>query len=264
VREQVIIGVEIPYSSNLICDPPLTLNTEKNMKKIFYALSVFLLTAGSAQAGLVANLDLLPNAGNFANGAVISTSQALNGATFDITYTLSSIGNGGVSSLQQDGNGKLGVRSVADGTTSGHYTTLEGNDNEGLSFTGLSITNFIAGTSDYELSDFRDLTFTQLTVTDAGNARDGIDLSFTSFVDASPANINLDPGGPVQALDLTALGNFGGLETNLFIDPDGNFGSNRWAVIGIQASFNAVPEPTTFAMLGLGVMATLVPRRRRR
>lgn len=147
------------------------------------ALGVWL-SAGVAQA-VVVDLDL-PVLGDYpdVDATVITTSTTFGTATFDIDYTLGAISGIGVDPFASSSGTQVGVGSLDDpgdplnvGDIPNHYTTLEGNDNEGLSFTGLSISNFVANDSGLTEADFADLTFTGLTFTAVTNNQDGVNVS---------------------------------------------------------------------------------------
>ncbi|MDF7826528.1 Ig-like domain-containing protein [Pontiellaceae bacterium B12227] len=209
---------------------------KKRQLGIIVALAGILL-AGTAQAvELAFDLDL-PMDGSYSNATVIVSPQSFYGATFDLVYTIDSIAAGSNSFARSTGT-QIGVGSDADLPT--HYTTIEGDGGEGLSFAGLSISNFVANASGIELSDIADLRFTGLTVNNAANTKDGIAVSFTDF-GTNSVNFTLYGGGvtPTYTLDLTALANYTVPAPDLFIKNDSANSADRWAVAGLIASVDA-------------------------
>ncbi|WP_372846874.1 Ig-like domain-containing protein [Pontiella sp.] len=193
--------------------------------------------AGTVQAVVVAtNLNITASSGNYPNGTVITTAQSFNGATFDINYTLGSIANGSNSFIGGTAT-LMGVGSDAD--ISAHYTTLEGDDGEGMSFTSLSISNFVANGSGLEIGDIAELKFTGVSVGAAGNSQDGVAISFSSFTNGA-VNFDLNNVTANYTVDLTVLSNYPvlpDLATMLFIKPDNAGSSNRWNVDGVEVSY---------------------------
>lgn len=232
------------------------------MTKIFTTLSAGLLMTGLSQA-LVVDLELAA-LGNYTNAsATVVTTTVVIGTTgsFDISYTVGSMANGANPFVRSTGS-QYGVGSDTDITQ--HYATLEGNDGEGISFTSLSMDNFVEGDSGYVIGDFADLTLKSISFNNVANNQDGVNISFTSFGDAGAANQNLNAtstGGTPYTLDLTALANFSEPETSVFLENDNTASSNRWAIEGIEIFYN-IPEPSSSAILlgGLG-MLTLLRRR---
>ena len=196
----------------------------------------------------------LPADGNYAAGSfpVVSTSQSFGGATFDIVYTLSAVSNDTGALVSIDG-GVVGVGSDND-INPNHFTTLEGSGSqgangsarggEGLSFTGLAITNFQANGSGLTAADITDLQFNGLTVSFITNQQDGTNVSFTGFGN-SVANVNLSSsalGNPYE-IPLTTLANFSPTASNLYIQPDNTADSNRWSVEGVSVTFDIPAQP---------------------
>jgi hypothetical protein len=193
------------------------------------------LLAGTAQA-VELNLDLsLPTAGSYSNATEIVSPQSFYGATFDLVYTIDSIALGSNSFAYSTGN-ELGVGSDSDLST--HYATLEGDDGEGLSFTGLSISNFVANSSGIELIDIANLRFSGLTMSDVGHSKDGIAVSFTDF-GTNSVNFTLSNVISPYTLDLTGLGNYTVPETDLFIKNDSGNSADRWDVVGLSVKIDA-------------------------
>ncbi|WP_372808149.1 PEP-CTERM sorting domain-containing protein [Pontiella sp.] len=230
------------------------------MKKVRCLLGSCLLAAGAAQAAVI-DLDL-PAAGAYSNATVILTSQSYNGATFAIAYTVdATAGVETTSDVAAYSTGsQLGVKSVADGATDGHWVTLEGEDDERLSFTSLSIVNFEAGTSGLAIDDIVNLRFIGLSLNNTGNQRDGINVSFAAF-ETDTANINLSSVGTETTIDLTALSNYNSPETALYIENDSASSSDRWAVTGLQVAYT-IPEPATLGLVVASAGGLLVIRRR--
>jgi hypothetical protein len=193
------------------------------------------LLAGTSQA-VELDLDLaLPVAGNYSNATEIVSPQSFYGATFDLVYTIDSIASDPNPFAHSTGS-QIGVGSDADLTT--HYPTIEGDDGEGLSFTGLSISNFVANDSGIELGDIAELRFSGLTVNNVGNAADGMAVSFTDF-GTNSVNFTLSNVSSTYTLDLTGLGNYTEPETDLFIKNDSANSSDRWAVVGLIVKIDA-------------------------
>ncbi|MDF7806358.1 Ig-like domain-containing protein [Pontiellaceae bacterium B12219] len=209
------------------------------MKKRWVGMMIALtggLLAGTAQAVVIeGNLNLAPE-GNYTNATVVSTPFTYNGATFDVNYTLGSIATGSNSFVNSSG-AVMGVGFADDLPT--HYSTLEGNDGEGMSFAALSISNFNANGSGLALEDFSDLQFVNFSVGASGHNPDGVTMSFTSFTDDT-FSMSLTGLGLSYTVDLTDKPNypvFPNLATNLFIKPSSAGASNRWNVEGIGVSY---------------------------
>ena len=225
------------------------------MKKILGMLSFCVLAVCAAQADIA--LDL-PASGNYTNATVVLTSQEYNGATFDVSYTIGSTSSGANTFASSDGT-IVGVGSDADADT--HYTTLEGDTAEGLSFTGLSIVNFVANDSGLTIDDITGLRFAGFTVGATENAQDGVNVSFTDFT-TDVANIDLSGVASGSTIDLAALANYNSPETALYIITDNASSRNRWSVSGLDVTYTVIPEPATIGMLGLGAVSLLALRRR--
>ncbi|WP_372795839.1 Ig-like domain-containing protein [Pontiella sp.] len=208
---------------------------KKRWLGIMTALAGVLL-AGTTQAALVETSINLASAGTYSNASahVITTAMEYNGATFDINYTLGSTSVSNNPFVQSNGS-QMGVGS--DGDISNHYLTLEGNDGEGMSFTGLSISNFVANSSGLVLDDLSDLGFISFITFASGNANDGAFVSFTGFTNDT-VEVNLSGSNPTN--DLTGLANYPVLPdvaSNLYIKVDNGASNNRWAISGIGVSF---------------------------
>jgi len=223
--------------------------------------SLGLITTSSA---VTVSLDL-PSAGNHASGTVFSTSvSTTDGASFNINYTLGATANNADAFVISDGT-NLGV-----GTPTGNTTaaTLGGNGfnggGNGLSFTSLTISNFMAGSVVLTTNDISNLQFDTLTLSGAGNDfRDGGLFSFGSF-DDNDNGTNLENATDPFNIDLSTLATqpVGGLATGLFVEPDSGQNQNVWSVSGLTVSFDVVPEPSTTALLGLGGLALILRRRK--
>lgn len=238
------------------------------MKKISLALLVSSIIAPVA-SGVTTSLDL-PGDGNYVSTTVL-TSQTLNGATFDISYTVSAVSNDAGAVVGVIGQ-LLGVGSDND-VNPQHFNTLEGNGagnvgglptgGEGLAFSDLSFTNFQANGTGYTISSLSDLQFKGLTVNSVANNQDGANISFTDF-GVSTANVDLAGSGTggqsSYEIPLTGLSNFSPTADALYIQPDNTASSNRWNVSGLSVSF--VPEPSSSALLGLGFAGLLLRRQR--
>ncbi|MDF7806359.1 hypothetical protein P4E94_02845 [Pontiellaceae bacterium B12219] len=218
------------------------------MRKLANIFTVALLATGVVQAAVI---DLaLPTAGNHSSGSTFSTSASLDGATFDIVYTLNAFATSNTPApvINSSDGTYFGVGSANDGSTSGQLESIDANDGEKLSITGLSIVNFSANGSGLVDGDLS-LSFESLSITNGTAGNDGITISFTDFGDTA-AGVDHP-----TIIDLTSLANFSSSSTSLFIEPDGAQSNNRWSVNGI--SVTVIPEPATFglvAMSGLGVL----------
>ncbi len=222
------------------------------MKKRWVGISTVL--AGMLSAGIVQAVEFdfelaLPAAGSYSNAVSVAAAQSYNGAAFDLVYTIDSIADGSNAFVYSTGS-EVGVGSDADIQPN----TVDGDTGDGLSFTGLSISNFAANGSGLSLSDFNDLKFTVLSLNNVGNSRDGITVSFTDY-SADSENYTLDATGTggisgetAYPLDLTAFSIYGPAATNLYIENDSSNGADRWIVVGLTASIdlptdgNLIPE----------------------
>lgn len=247
------------------------------------ALALSFLIVGSTHA-VVLTLDL-PSAGYYSDSGLstvvidgsdpenivyldvstattVTSSTSFGGATFDIVYTIGSTATAANSFVRSTGS-QLGVGS--DGDISNHYSTLEGNDGEGISFTGLAVANFVAGASGLTVEDITDLTFTGVTFNNVANNQDGVNISFTDF-GLSTQNQNLNSantGGTPYTMVLSSYSNYTAPETAVYFTTDNTASSNRWAITGIDVSY-AIPEPGSFALsAGLLGLFTVMLRRRK-
>jgi len=213
-----------------------------------------LLRANSQASADTFTRDLaLPADGNYSAGSfpVVSTSQSFAGATFDIVYTLSAISND-TGALVSIVGGVVGVGSDND-IDPNHYATLEGSGSqgtngstaggEGLSFTGLAITNFQDNGSGLAAADITDLQLNGLTVSFITNQQDGANISFTGFGN-SVANVNLSSSalGTPYEIPLTTLANSSPTASNLSFDVQ--------IMIGRQAASRTVQLEVVGALLG--------------
>ncbi|MGJ8674248.1 PEP-CTERM sorting domain-containing protein [Rubritalea sp.] len=224
------------------------------MKKTLYTLSAGLILAGAAQAATL-QLDFAAAAQN-ADGTVVSTSASFLGATFDVSYTLSSVANGANPFVGSTG-AAYGVGSDTD--ISAHYNTLEGNDGEAITFSNLTFTNFQANGSGFTIADFSDLTFSSFSIGAGGNNNDGANVTFGG----STTNQNLNSGNiGTGTFALTGFGSGSGDSLTLAVDSGQS--NNRWNVNGLEVSYTtaAVPEPSSTALLGLGGLALILRRRK--
>lgn len=208
----------------------------------------------------------LPAAGDHAPGAAaltVTTAHTVLGstATFDLIYTIGVTSNGQFPVV--NGGATLGVGSTGTNADNvNHFATLEGNDNEGLSFTGLTLSNLNANGSSLQASDIINLTFSRIEFV-AGNGSDSVLASFNSFGDTTAGTVtNIRP---VNFLDLTQHPDFTSPETTLYVEPSSNNSTDRWDVSALQVQFDvvtAVPEPSALGLLGFAMIG-LVSRRRR-
>ncbi|MGB7325085.1 MAG: PEP-CTERM sorting domain-containing protein [Rubripirellula sp.] len=233
------------------------------MRTLLCAIFLGLLAANVAKADMItATLDPVA-AGTYTNASAtaVLTSQSFGGATFDISYTLGSSATGANSFVSSNAT-QMGVGS--DGDILNHYNTLEGNDNEGISFTGLSIKNFVAGSSGLVVGDITDLTFTGIVFNNNANPPDNVDVSFSSFADLTTSTATLSITN-LSSFDVTAVTGYSSPATELFIEPGTDASTNRWAVTGLQVTYNitAVPEASSLCLVGLSSVALLGRRRKR-
>jgi hypothetical protein len=225
------------------------------MKKILCALCVSLFVAGAAQATVIStNLDLAASGTYYdSEEATVTTSLSYGTATFDVVYTLGASSTGTNTFITSTGS-QLGVGSEVDLTT--HYTTLEGEHSEGISFTGLSIVNFVANDSGITTNDITNLTFTSFSLNNTGNSGDYVGVSYTDYA-SDLASINLKNVGSSTTIELATYG-----ETeDLYLLATS---SARWAVTGVDISYEVIPEPATIGMLGLGAIVTFLIRKKQR
>ena len=231
------------------------------MKKLLFAICTVLLAASTGQADTVLNL---PAAGDHTDGDTFSTPGSAAGATFDIVYALTAFSNdestGSDALIHGGGVGGapvFGVHADAD-TTNGQEHSIEGENGERISITGLSIQNFVPGTSGLTQSDFG-IEFDTITFANATAGADGVAVSFTDFGD-TVVNVDSPP-----SIVLSTLTNFDATSSSLYLQPDSTGGSNRWSISGISVNVTttAVPEPTTFSLLGFGAIAFFAQRRKR-
>lgn len=235
------------------------------MKKIYLTPIACLLTAGSSHAATAA-LDIPTTDGDLAAGLMVTTMLSdPSGATFDVTYTLNGIGG-----LAHVDGAVLGVHSVpADdsGTVTaqnGQQRTMEGNDGEGLSLTGLTISNFQANGSGLVVGDISDLGITSITLSAIGNNQDQLDVSYDNFTTTDFLDLNPLPVTIPVLIDVTALTNYPATApTDLYLRPSAAnaVASNRWSFNGLEVTY-AIPEPSTSVLFGLG-FASLMARRKR-
>lgn len=220
--------------------------------------------AGAAQAATL-TIDL-----NLAiTDSTVTTNYSIGGATFDLVYTLGSTSKaettsevwGTLSQIGVNWSGDVGGAFDGINDANGHRNTIEGADSEGLSFTGLQLTNFVAGSSGLTMADFTDLTFSSITTNNGGNNGDFIATSFDSF-GGNTVSTNLKNLPATNTLDLTALSNYSAPATDLYAQATG---SARWAVTGVAVTLESpinVPEPSSSALLGLSGLALILRRRK--
>ena len=258
------------------------------MKKLLCAICIGLLSAGAAHADVVLNI---PANDNYAMPTTVITNvTSAEGATFDVSYTLSATSNDTGAVVGVIGQ-MIGVGSDND-INPNHFNTLEGTgavvpnpdfdpDNpdsgpanfnlggEGLSFTNLTISNFMDNGSGIVESDITNLQFDDVTFGAVTNGNDGVNISYTDFgVDTTNQNLNSASTGAMNpfTLELPAPTD-GSLIDGVFLTTDTGQASNRWNISGLQVSFDSpasvVPEPTTFSLLGFGAIALFAQRRKR-
>ena len=248
--------------------------TRKTFYPIIACLVLHLAVNIQANAETVTVALDLPADGNYtpADFPTVSTQVNVNGATFEIEYTLSAVSNdtGVVVGVAA---GQVGVGSDND-INPNHFNTLEGNgavvpqldangdpvldeegnvvmvglSGEGLSFTGLAITNFQANGSGVTAADITDLQLNGLTVTAVANRFDNAAISFLLFGFSADSedivrqtlsnNVEIGTGGlnPFE-IPLKTQAVFDPLATDLFTQPDTGAPANRWAVSGLSVTF---------------------------
>ena len=188
---------------------------EKKMIKNLCIVFACLLIAGAVQADIVP-LDLPSNGTNLPSGSTINTAGVMHssGATFDISYTLSAMGNDAMGTLAvaaiEGAGGSFGVASGADGATNGQQRSLDGNDEEELTLAGLGISNFSPGTSGLTASDFT-IEFVSLLILNGQSPPDG-----ANFIVDGGAVQNIGPLTP-QVDSLVTLSQSG---SSVFIEAD--------------------------------------------
>jgi hypothetical protein len=227
------------------------------MKKILYALGVSLFVAGAAQATVV-SLNLAASGDNVIGTVVTTSVTDDSGATFDIQYTLGAEAAGTGTAYVGSTGTQMGVGNTSGGTD----TTIDGDESNVISFTNLSIVNFVANDSGYVLADFEGLTFTGVVYGNASHTYDGAYISFDNYVTQDQQALNGDAAIYEDAVSLTGLSNYSGTETDLYIMNDNARGTNRFSINGLEVSYTVIPEPATIGMLGLGAVALLAFRRR--
>eukprot|EP00903_Cladosiphon_okamuranus_P003969 g3967.t1 len=210
------------------------------------------MVAGQSEAAIY-NLDL-PSNGVHTSGASFTTAASYNGATFDISYALNAFATDVTVTpfIRRNGDG-IGVGSTNDGATVGQQASVDGDDGEQLSITGLSITNFNAGTSGMVAGDLS-ISFNGLTFANGTAGPDNVAISFSGFGTGEEV-----VSGPT-VVDLTALPNYSGTSTAVYLQPNSGNSSNRWSVSGIAV--DVVPEPSSYALAGLGFAGMMLRRRR--
>ena len=266
------------------------------MKKIICAVCVGLLTAGAAHADVIVNLPPTGNTLTNTTSVLTNISDPNSDATFDVTYTITAVsGDTGVVVGVGGPAGEMGtsIGVGSDNDAAGHFNTLEGNgatvpnpefdpddpdnpDNgpanlnlggEGLSFTGLTISNFMDNGSGVVVSDITNLQFDDLTFNAVANNQDGVNFSYEDFgVNTINQNLNNASTGGSPFAFILPTPTDGSLIDSIFLEPDTAGSGNRWNISGIQISFDspaAVPEPTSACLLGLGAIALITQRRKR-
>jgi hypothetical protein len=225
------------------------------MKKILYALAFSLLATGAAQAEVLSTNLSIAVTGTYSDATTVTTSLSYGTATFDVVYTLGAK-SGGSNTFASSFSGLLGVGSDGDA----HVTTLDGDADDGLSFTGLSIVNFVANDSGLVEGDITGLTFVSFDVASTSHAQDGANVSLTGFA-TDVANVNLSLVGSEDTIDLTALSNYSAVATNLYVGVDNISDRNRWSLTGLAVEYSVIPKPATMGMVGLGAILTLLIRK---
>ncbi|CAA6677976.1 MULTISPECIES: PEP-CTERM sorting domain-containing protein [unclassified Lentimonas] len=226
-----------------------------NIPKKTLATSALLLSAmavSSSAATIV--LDMPGASNNIATGSVVTTSTGFAGATFDILYTLNAFATDVTVTPYFDSNGTyFGVGSTNDGGTNGQRESIDGDDGEALSITGLTIDNFNAGTSGLTEGDFS-ISFESFTIFNGTHSGDGVNFSFASF----DAGDNIASIAKPTVVDLTGYAGVS-TATELYITP---YSAARLSVSGISVS--VIPEPSSYALLAgcFGLTAVMLRRRK--
>ena len=246
------------------------------MKKTSNILVLSLLTMASLQAATVFTpLNLIGGPSGTISTTSFTTSS---GATFDINITLSATSStttvdvtdpanpittvlpNVVSDIAINGNG-IGVVSAGD-PNFGNNLTIDGDDEEQLIISDLSISNFVAGSEGLTVADITNLQFSSLSFFNGTAANDGVAISTTAF------DINSLAGTTIITqptdVDLSAVT---GIATSdvIFIQSDTLQSNNRVSLSDVTVSFDdpsVVPEPSSTALIALGACGFLIRRKR--
>ena len=159
----------------------------------------------------------------------------------------------------------MGVGFDADDTN--HYITIEGDNDEVISFTSLSINNFVANASGLTIGDLTsELRFTKVTFSATGARFDGVDIAYVDDF-STLDNVELRFVDDPHTVSLADLGNYDDSATGLYLKPDNTGGSNRWSVAGLEVAYTeaiaAIPEPSSAAAVAALVFLGFVFFRRR-
>ncbi|WP_411825231.1 PEP-CTERM sorting domain-containing protein [Luteolibacter sp. AS25] len=238
------------------------------MKNTFTTLGFCALMAGSTQAAYT--FLNLPLSGTYNGGETVVTSITnTDGGTFDVTYTLGLTGNPSdpdpatTALFIESAGDSLGVGGGSD--TNARTGTIEGDTSQGISFTSLTVSNFVMGTTYTEAEITNSLTFTGFTAGAGPDGQDNANISFGSFgVDTQSVSFNNATNAANStangAYSIESLSNFSTPATDLFIQASGANSKNRFSITGLQVNF--IPEPSAFALVGFGFAGLLMRRRR--
>ena len=242
------------------------------MEKTLNILTLSLLAMANSQA--ITIFTPLNLAGGPSGTVATTPFMTSSGATFDINITLSAtstttdntdpanpiITPNVVSDITMNGNG-IGVASAGDPNFN-NQLTIDGDDQEQLIISDLSISNFNTGTSGLAESDITNLQFSDLSFFNGTAANDGIAISTTAFdiTDLTGTTLITEP----TVVDLSTVVGIATSDT-IIIQPDSLQSNNRISLSGVTVSFDdptAVPEPSSTALLALGACGFLIRRKR--
>jgi hypothetical protein len=219
------------------------------------AFAFFVLSVASLDAEISLNL---PASGDYHEPVKVLTPSSFGGASFDIVYTIRASAKN-MSPYVSSVLGNVGVGS--EGEVVDHARTLDGDSEDGLAFTNLTIQNFNANSSGLTVSDIADnIGFSSILIGNAGNAQDGIDVSF-EYHGVEVQNVPLNRVEAQHELELASLEKYSEPAQNFYLMSDNLNVRNRINVVGIKVD---IPEPGTTVVVGLLVfVATFFCRKHR-